>query len=554
MDERMQAIRHELPCTPIKFESCECVPCGGVLFLLPFLLSSGLLSYQNHYKPLSPGYYDLDTTILTLAFMYLCRIKNVEQLKHISPGEFGKLLGLDKIAEGKTLREKMGEIVDQKKSELWNRELAQQWVAKEETNIFYVDGHPKVYTGYAANLGKKHISKLKLCLPGIMEFWINNAGGMPYFVVTGEVNEKMKEMLETKIVTELKEHVSIKRTDKELADDPDLDRFTLAFDREISSPEYFGALWNDHRIAVLTYRKNVKDQWPESDFTQEAIEIEGIKTTMCLAEKETVLDGVTFREVRKKSENGHQTSIITTNKKLKLILVAIYMFSRWKQENFFKYLIKEYDLDRIVHYIVNKIDDSVKVVNPIYSKLTNSLQKVREKLRRRKAELYMIIHENITDNADKTAENMKKQIKIKDELKQFEYTENELIEERKGQEYKITVKEMGEKERYTKLDIESKLFQNIIKMICYRAETNFAMLLAIDYKKKINEMRALTKSLINAKVNIAPDEMNKTLTIELYSLATPRDNLAAENMCQLLNDTETIFPGTEMKLFYKIAT
>jgi prepilin-type processing-associated H-X9-DG protein len=62
--------------------------------------------------------------------------------------------------------------------------LAKEWVEVENTNIFYVDGHVQVYNGYAANLGKKHVSCLKLCLPGIVEFWVNNSNGMPYFVVT----------------------------------------------------------------------------------------------------------------------------------------------------------------------------------------------------------------------------------------------------------------------------------------------------------------------------------------------------------------------------------
>jgi prepilin-type processing-associated H-X9-DG protein len=552
--ERTQAIKHALPSTPIKFEPCECVANGGVLFLLPFLLSSGLLSYKKHYSSLSPGYYDLDVTILTLSFMYLCRIKNVEQLKHISPGEFGKLLGLDRIAEAKTFREKIGEIVNQKKSEQWNRELAKDWVEEEDTNIFYVDGHVKVYSGYAANLGRKHVSRLKLCLPGMMEFWINNSQGMPYFVVTGEVNEKLQEMLQSKIIKELKENISIKITQEQLGADPDLPRFTLVFDREGYSPELFGQLWDQHRVAVITYRKNVKDLWAESDFKAQTIEIEGNNVSMEIAEKETILDGVGMREIRKKSESGHQTSIVTTNKKLTLLFVAVHMFARWAQENFFKYLIQEYDIDRIVNYAVNQINDDFKVVNPIYSKLTNSIKKTREKISRRQSNLYQAIHQNVSDSADKTERNLQKQIGIKQELLQLEKEEKDLMAERKKQPYKITIKDMQDKARYNKLDIESKLFQNIIKMICYRAETNFSLLLAIDYKKKIDEMRALTKSLITTNVNIVPDQKNKVLTIELYSLATPRDNSACQKICQLLNDTETIFPGTDFKLFYKLAT
>lgn len=113
---------------------------------------------------------------------------------------------------------------------------------------------------------------------------------------------------------------------------------------------------------------------------------------------------------------------------------------------------------------------------------------------------------------------------------------------------------MEEKNRYNKLDLESKLFQNIIKMICYRAETNFAILLSANYKKKTSEMRALTKSLINTKSNIILNETDKTLTIELYSLANNRDNTAAKRICKILNDSETVFPGTNLRLFYKIAT
>ncbi len=74
---------------------------------------------------------------------------------------------------------------------------------------------------------------------------------------------------------------------------------------------------------------------------------------MELAEKNITLNDVELREVRKKNESSHQTSIITTNKKLQPITIAAKMFARWTQENFFKYLRQEYDLDRIVYYVVN---------------------------------------------------------------------------------------------------------------------------------------------------------------------------------------------------------
>jgi len=549
----MAASRGKLEKTPIEFLPSQGVEFGGVLFLLPSLLATGLLSYNKIYNSLS-GYYDLDTTILSLAFMYLCRIKNPEQLKHHSPGELGKLLGLDRVPEAKTLRKKISEIVSQKQASKWNIELAKSWVSSEENIFFYIDGHVQVYSGHLANLGKKHISRLKLCLPGVTEFWVNNSQGLPYFVVTGEVNEKMQEIILSKILPELINNIAMKVSDADLKADPDLARFTLVFDREAYSPKFFDKLWKQNRVAVLTYRKNVQDQWSDDDFTTHKIKVDINQVEMDLAEKTIKLDNVQLREVRKKNSDSHQTSIITTNKKISTSLIASNMFARWTQENFFKYLMQDYDLDRIVQYTTNKIDDDFKVVNPIYSKLTNKLKKIRAKIARRKVQLYDLIHKNIKDDADKTEKNMKAQIKVKGEMEGFKKQEKESLNKRKEQTYKITIKEMEEKARYNKLDFESKLFQNIIKMICYRAETSFSILLASNYKKKINEFRTLAKNLIKTKANIIPDYQKNTLTVELYSLSNPRDNKAAMEICENLNDTKTKFPGTELEIIYKFAT
>ncbi len=549
----MLAANGQLEKTPISFTSSEGVDYGGVLFLLPSLIATGLLSYKNHYTALD-GYYDLDTIILTLAFLYLCRIKNPEQTKHINPAEFGKLLGLDRIPEVKNLRTKIKQIIDQNHAFDWNKNLASNWVEEEDNNFFYIDGHVKVYSGYKANLGKKHVSRSKLCLPGMTEFWINNSNGMPYFVITGEVNEKLQQMISEEIIPRLLDNIAMKIDEEDIETDPDLPRFTLVFDREAYSPKFFSKLWQEDRIAVITYRKNVKDKWSESDFNEKIVDLDSNNIKMQLAEKNIILNGVEFREIRKLTATSHQTSIITNNKKLPMGSIAIKMFARWTQENFFKYLRQEYDLDRVAYYIVNEIDNDIVVVNPKHSKITNKLKKVREKISRRKAKLYELIENNIGNNPKKTKKNFKKQGEIKEEIDELEAEETYLITKRKTLSYKIKIRNMEEELRYNKLDFESKLFLNIIKMICYRAETTFSILLSADYKKKSSEMRALTKSLINTKANIIPNEINNTLTIELYSLSNNRDNMAARKICSLLNNSEIIFPGTNLRLFYKIAT
>jgi hypothetical protein len=540
--------------TPVRFENCKSLEYAGVLLMLPALMAQGLMDYRQHYQQIENVYYDLDTTILFLSFMYLCRIHNPEQLRHISPGEFGKLLGLDRIPEARCLRVRIKQIIRQNKSEQWGMTRASKWVKAEETAIFYVDGHPKVYCGDQANLGKKHISRMKLCMPAIMEFWVNNHQGMPYFVVTGEVNEKLGEMLSDQIIPKLKDQVALGVSEQELKDDPELPRFTLTFDREGYSPKAFKSYWEKDRIAVLTYNKNVKDKWPESEFHQYTIPIDDSEVKMELAEREIELEGMRIREVRKKSEGSHQTSILTTNRKLTITWIAVYMFARWCQENFFKYLRQEYDIDRMMYYLVKQINEGVMVVNPVYSKLTQKIKKIREKISRRQALLFVLKEENVNTALETTPQYIKKQINQISELNQLKAEEQGLQAQRKQQPYKIEVKNMPENERYTKLDMEGKLFQNIIKMICYRAETTVAMLLNNEIYTKQEEVRLLVKSIIKTKGDILPDYQQKTLTVKLYTQSTPRNNRAVEKLCELLTDSETIYPGTELRLIYKLAT
>lgn len=547
------AVNHKLQATPVIFEPCQSVPKAGVLFLLPFLEQTGLFSYRQHYYEIDKGYYDIDFIVLFIAFMYLRRIKNPEQLKHHSPGEFGKLMGLDRIPEAKCLRGKLKEICNQNNSSQWNMALANSWASQEENEFYYIDGHVQVYSGYKANLGKKHVSRQKLCLPGMQEFWVNNSQGMPYFFVTGQVNEKLLEMLQTQIIPKLLNEMPSKYTEAQLKEDPDLPRFTIVFDREGYSPVFYQKIWDEHRIAVLTYRKKVKDKWDESDFTKHIINIEGNETKMMLAEKPVELNGVLMREVRRLS-GDHQTSVITTNKKLSILMVALYMFSRWTQENFFKYLRQDYDFDRLLQYAVQQIDKGFVVSNPEYNNITYKLGKVREKISRRKATLYQLHEDHLKDNLNATNKHLEKQLKINNELTILKDEEIAILKKRAQMPSQIKVEDMPDMIKYNKLNVESKSFQNIIKIICYRAETSCANLLVSGFKKHINEKRSLVKSIIESSADVIPDYKNNQLIIKIYSQANPRMNAAIDNLIVHLNETETKYPGTNLVLNYQIAT
>ena len=541
---------------PVRFESCESLPFGGVLLLLPFLLECGLLSYRNHYGQRSSGYYNFDNLFILTAFLYLCRIKSFESTKHYSPGELGKLIGYDRIPEVKTLRGMIREITCQPHTDKWIAALSQNWMDEENPELYYIDGHVQVYHGSLANLGKKHVSRQRLCLPGMMEFWVNSSDGNPYFFVTAEVNEKMGEMLLSEIVPELlKLHTVSEEQRKRMDASEEEPVFTLVFDREAYSPALFAELWNKYRIAVITYRKNAKDEWDEDLFTDYEVVTSLGKTEMKLCEQEFRHEKCSMREVRKLSRDGHQTSIVTTNKILSIVMIASYMFARWAQENFFRYMRQEYALDKIIQYTIDEIDKDIKIVNREYNNFTYRIKKEREKLGRRKAKLYEYEQQNPLQQDEKENEKwMKRRLELIEEIKRMELDIEKKVNERKKIPYKISLSQMPEDIRYNRLNKESKALQNIIKMICYRSETALARLLTPYFKRANQEIRALIKSIIHTPVNMEADHRNDLLKITLFPLSNQRSNDAVGKICDTVNATNTIYPGTNLRLIFKIAT
>jgi len=134
------------PVNPVRFESCQSIPNGGVMLLLPFLIECGLLSYRSFYDE-RKGYYTFDSLFITLSFFALLRIKSIEQSKGYNPGELGKLIGYDRTPEMKKLRSMIGELTAVGKCEDWGKSLSMKWIGEEKPELYYVDGHVQVYHG-----------------------------------------------------------------------------------------------------------------------------------------------------------------------------------------------------------------------------------------------------------------------------------------------------------------------------------------------------------------------------------------------------------------------
>ncbi len=112
----------------VYFERCRDVPFAGVLCALPALIANGLIEGADKLLNRLNGYYTSVHVLMLMGFMALCRIKTVEQLRGEAPGEFGKLLGLDRIPEVRCLRRKLSELGMDEAAERWAAHLSQQWM------------------------------------------------------------------------------------------------------------------------------------------------------------------------------------------------------------------------------------------------------------------------------------------------------------------------------------------------------------------------------------------------------------------------------------------
>ena len=373
LEERALAVTGTQIYATSLFDSNESVENAGVLFALPALISQGLDKLIASFRNLPNGFYGIHHILTLLCFMALCRIKNVEQLKKTSVGEFGKLLGLDRIPQVEYLRTKIKQITDQHQCDSAQDYLFTLWSDQMSDLFFYIDGHVRVYSGNEANLPKHYVSREKLCLSATTEFYVNTFEGLPLMVICSELNERLKDAIE-KAIPEIKKTVDV-------SGDPLKPLLTLVFDREAYEPEWFIKLWKEHRIAIISYRKNIKDKWDENMFELTDIQLNNNRVTMLLCEMGSRIQSGWFREIRKLTESGHQTSIITTHPDLIMQQVASKMFSRWGQENFFKYMGENFDFDRMIQYGTEPLANmEAAIPNPKYKELTYQNKKNEGKM------------------------------------------------------------------------------------------------------------------------------------------------------------------------------
>jgi len=514
------------------------IPRLGVLLAVPALVGSGVFDCAKAtYGHIGPAFYGLRTTILALLLMALLRIKRPEGLKEHAPEDLGRLLGLDRAPEVKTMRRKLSRLAALRRAVQFGRALAEQRVALRGAALgfLYVDGHVRVYHGQR-KLPKAHVARMRLSMPATTDYWVNDEKSDPLFVVTAEANAGLVRMLPS-LLAEIRSLVGDRRV-------------TVIFDRGGYSPKLFLKLIEDG-FDILTYRKGRFRHVARRKFQKQTAVIEGRKVTYTLADQEVRLLGgkLRLRQVTVLSETGHQTPILTSRRDLSAVEVAYRMFERWGQENFFKYLREEYALDALVDYSAEPDNPTREVPNPALAAIQAKLRDARAALSRLRAEYGREALDNVesqrgTMRGFKIAKGQLGKA-IRAAMKRVARLEAR----RAAMPKRVPVGEVVEGD-VVKLAPERKHLTNVLKLVAYQAESDLFRMVAPHYKRVEDEGRTLIVSALASAgdLEVTSDE----LRITLAQMSSPHRTRAVAALCEELNRLRTVFPGSRLVLRYSV--
>ena len=541
-----------------QFQICRDVSYGGVLCALPALAENGLFDHLGTLPVLS-GYYMTLHVILLLAYMALCRIKAVEQLQYDTPGELGKLMGLDRIPEVRCLRKKMSELSRNEAPQRWAGVLSQAWMEQspELAGTLYADGHVRLYHGRQTPLPRRYVARQRLCLRGTTDYWINDALGQPFFSVERPIDHGLLEVLRNDIVPRLLKDVPGQPAPEQLQANPYLSRFVILFDREGYSPAFFREMWQQHRIACITYHKYPKEAWPESEFTETSVPLPaGEVLSLKLAERGSWIgdrrEGLWVREVRKLNPGGHQTSLVSTAYAQLGPENAGRLFSRWSQENFFRYMMEHYAIDALNEYRTEQIPGTNRpVVNPAWRELDRQSRVLKGKLTQRQARFAALtLHPQAEPSEIEKWERQKAD--LREQIEPLEHAWAGLKERMKSTPHHLAWDELPTEQKFQRLAPSRKCLSDTVKLVAYRAETALAMIVREELSHE-DEARALIRDLLRSDADLHPDEVAGVLTVRLHTLANPRSNRAVQHLLDELNAAEFSYPGTNLRLHYTLA-
>ena len=520
------------------FGNGKAVPGAAVLGAVPVLVANGVFRIAHKvYGEIGPAFYGLRTMLLTLLLMALWRVKRPETLKEYDPQILGRVLGLDRAPEIKTVRRKLTRLASYQKAEQLGAELARLRVEERGhlLGFLYVDGHVRVYHG-KQTIPKAHVARMRLSMPATTDYWVNDQAGDPLLVITAAANAGLVKML-PEVLKEVRKLVGDRRV-------------TVVFDRGGWSPKLFQKLL-EANFDILTYRKGKSRRIAALRFVVRRAQIDGRTVEYRLHDQAVrFLKGkLRLRQVVRLTDDGHQTQVITSRWDLADIEVAYRMFERWRQENFFKYLREEFLLDALADYQVEPDDPTRTVPNPERRALDKDIRSARAEVAKLE-QAYGAAAVNNPEQRRPTIRGFKiAHGQIGKQLRAARERLTELLTHRRGIPQRVEVGDLSD-DAVVKLATERKHLTNIIKMVAYQTESDLLAFLRPHYARSDDEGRTLLHEIFHAAADI--EVTDTELLVTICPLSSPHRTLAVQALCETLTETATVFPGSSLTMRFAI--
>ncbi len=542
-----------IECAGPVFTPAAQVPLAGLFLALPALAATGLLSCAKEvYTRLPGGFYGLDTMLVEGVLRALAGEPRAEGATRIDPTDLGRVLGLDRAPEVKTIRRKIAQLAQAGAAGKLQAAIAGHHLSRGDADVagvgvvLYVDGHVRAYQG-TKRTGKTHLSRLRFPAPATVETWVADGDGGPVLVVMSEPGASLAGELR-RLLPELRTAVGDHR------------RVLVGFDRGGWSPALFA-----HMAAagfdVLTWRKGTIADLPGEQFTDVAFTAEtGREYTWALAD--TVVDvpiddhgGVfAMRQVTRwdtKKDTPRQVHVLTTRTDLDAAQVIYRMGTRWRLENYFRYARMHFDLD--AHHCYASTDDDAHrlIPNPAKRAAHADVQAARARHDRAqgRTDAAMLAARSPAPGTPTILTNRVHDA-ITADLRAAQTDLAAAQQTHKTIPTRIPLGQLHPGQQV--LDAETKLITHAIAAAAFNTINALARDIRLDtgYARANHEAHTLARHVLTHSGDIDPGD--GVLTVRLDPMPTARATAAIRELCEHLTATRTRYPGTDLTLRYEI--
>jgi len=538
------------------------VPLAGLLLAMPALEATGLLSCAaTVFGSLRNGFYGLDTMLVEGVLRALAGQPRAEGSTRIDPLALGRILGLDRAPEVKTIRRKITALAGTGRAEELLAAMAAAHVARLEATspdllaVFYVDGHVRAYQG-GRRIAKTHLSRLRFPAPATVETWVSDASGDPVLVVMAQPGASLAMELR-RLLPDLRAAVGDDRP------------VLVGFDRGGWSPALF-AYMKSEGFDVLTWRKGLTENLA-ADLFADLTYVDDTGRTHAWLVADTTVDLPTgedeqvfrMRQVSlivANNKTGRQTHgqdstrqihILTTRTDLSTGEVIYRMGSRWRQENYFRYARMHFDLDSHDAYATTDDDPTRLVPNPAKKKAHQQVLAARARYERARAATDAALlaakspppgESVLITNADHDG--------LTADLRAAQADLDGAQGAHRAIPARLPLGQVNPGQQV--LDVQTKLITHAIRIAAFNTATSLARAIRVhtSYARANDEAHNLARQALTGSGDIDPSD--GILTVRLDPLPTQRATTAIAQLCEHLTATKTRYPGTNLILRYEI--